>query len=58
MDESIPPTKFCVRCEEPILAWNDRYFRAILVGGQRLVEYFCAPCFKIWSPAAAKRLNA
>lgn len=52
------PEKFCVRCEDPIPAGEGRFFRAILRGGRRMLEYFCAPCFKIWNPRAAARLGA
>lgn len=54
----LPPVKFCIRCEDPILPEDERFFRAIVVRGQRLVEYFCVPCFKKWNPRAAERLRA
>lgn len=48
--------KYCVRCEDPILTGQDRFYRAVVVAGKALVSYFCAPCFKIEMPAAHAEL--
>lgn len=50
------PLKFCVRCEDPIPGYADRFHRAVLVAGRVLVSYFCAGCFKREMPAAYAEL--
>jgi hypothetical protein len=49
--------KFCIRCEDPITIAQPRFFRQVVAFGRVCVEYFCEPCFKLWSPAAHEHLS-
>lgn len=48
--------KYCIRCEEPILTHQERFYRAVILAGKTLVSYFCAPCFKVEMPKAFAEL--
>lgn len=52
--------KFCICCEKELAPLEPRFFRAIQENGVfvRVLEFFCTPCFKVFDPISAQRMNA